>query len=68
MRADGDEHLTRPGDGVGDLVEDEVLGRSERVQADGVHGCSLGCCGPRPERRYATRSGRALLVSNLNKC
>ncbi|CPU67649.1 Uncharacterised protein [Mycobacteroides abscessus] len=42
MRAHGDAHLAGAGDRVGDLVQHEVLGWSERVQADGVHGCSFG--------------------------
>ena len=68
VRADGDADLPGAGLRVGDGVEDEILGRSERVQTDGVHGCSSGGGWDRRRRRRAARSGRALLVSNLNYC
>src|SRR6478609_5395540 len=46
VRAHGDADLARAGHGVGHLLEHEVLGRAEGVQADGVHGSSSGGGGP----------------------
>ncbi len=40
-RAGGDEHLSGAGHGVGDLLEDEGLGRAVGVVADDVHAAML---------------------------
>ncbi len=41
-RGDRDPHLAGARDRVGDLLVGQVLGRAERVQADGVHGTPQG--------------------------
>ena len=35
-----DQDLARSGDGVGDVREHEVVGRSESLAEDGFHGCA----------------------------